>query len=147
MEFRVHQKLRKTIQDEQRDIALITAPGMGLSTLLKSIPDTHEVRRVYINVRKLENLWETEFKSRSHNKRFVIHSATISALIESNLVQSELTAEAIYHTNLRSFLNENQNCFANVEKTFVVIDNFDKLPNELEKMQLISANSIQINSY
>ncbi len=139
MKFRVHQKLQENIVGEQRDIALITAPGMGLSTLLQGISENNKIAVVYVKPDILQGFWEDEFKNRSYNNKFVIHTATIDALMQHGFIN---TAVDVKRTNLKKFLTEY--CLPNnsAEKIYIVIDDFDELTEDLERVVLDELKAI-----
>jgi hypothetical protein len=139
MLFRVHQKLHENIVGEQRDIALITAPGMGLTTLLLGISESSQIATVYIKPETLQSFWDEDFKLRSYNNKFVIHSATIDALLKQKIVNADIDAK---RTNLKKFLTEYTLTDAFAEKIYIVIDNFDELTADLEKVVLDELKAI-----
>lgn len=106
MKFRAHRKLWERIKAEQRDIAFITAPGMGLSTLLRNLGDLGNLPVAWLDTEVVKRYWEIEYKGRSRNRRFVIHASTISALIESKCLIANTTEEELFHTNLSAFLQD-----------------------------------------
>jgi hypothetical protein len=57
MEFRVHRKLRDQIENERRDIALVTLPGMGLSTLLKSLEEVNRLPIAWLDIGTITRYW------------------------------------------------------------------------------------------
>ncbi|MBN8657661.1 MAG: hypothetical protein J0M11_18155 [Anaerolineae bacterium] len=147
MEFRVHKKLNDNIRSEQRDIALITAPGMGLSTLLNGIADNQN-RVAFINIESLQVLWNEDFKHRGYNKKYVIHAATIEALIKNSIIQADIDPK---RTNLKKFLID-QNSLIKAERIYIIIDNFDELDDDLEKaildeLKVISDQKENIEEY
>ncbi|MGA9351117.1 MAG: hypothetical protein WBW48_20250 [Anaerolineae bacterium] len=131
MEFRLHQKLSERIKTEQRDIALITAPGMGLSTLLKSLEELSNLPVVWLDTETIKRYWEIEYKSRSKNRRFVIHAATITALIESRHLVANITEDELFKTNLPTMLRDKSHGLDEQSTVFVAIDDFDELPDDL----------------
>jgi hypothetical protein len=139
MKFKIHQKLQENIVGEQRDIALITAPGMGLSTLLHCIAENKRISVVYIKPEELQSFWDNEFKSRSYNNKFVIHAATVDALIKNQIVNADVDAK---RTNLRKFLTENKLSNDSIEKIYIVIDDFDELSEDLEIIVLDELKAI-----
>ena len=139
MEFKVHKKLGEVIKGDQRDIALITAPGMGLSTLLNDLPKSQDIPVAFIDSNRLLAIWNDEYKNRSKNKRFVIHAATIESLIQYEIVTTDIpNISDIFRTNLKKFLSEfaSSNGTNILDRFFVVIDDFDELPDDLEKIVL-----------
>ena len=139
MEFRVHNKLRSRIKDEQRDIALITAPGMGLSTLLGNLREIDNFPFAWLDITTLMRYWESEYKDRTRNRRYVLHAATIMALIQNRYADIAIGESDLYHTNLSKFMGEHLD---NQAPVYVVIDGFSRLPSELAKIVLNEIKSI-----
>lgn len=134
MEFRVHKKLRQSISNENRDIALISAPGMGLSTLLKGLHDTTNAKLIWLDTSTILSYWEREYKSRQSNRRYVIHAATIRALIQSNHLNCAISDEDIFKSNLLNILKEQPDNINIDEERIILIDNFELLPDDLAKL-------------
>lgn len=130
MDFRVHRKVQEGIKGERRDIALISAPGMGLSTLFKELKDVDGLPMASLQPESIIHYWDTEFKGRSKNRRFVIHSAVIMALIESKYLTADVEGEKLFRTNLPAILAD-QNSGLQQSPIYIVIDGFNRLPDDL----------------
>jgi hypothetical protein len=131
MELRVHNELRKRIA-EKRDIALIAAPGMGLSSLLQTLADIDRSSIAWLEVDTLKRFWEIEYEARLRNRRFVIHAATLSALIQAGCLAADVEEQDLFKTNIPAFLQNRG--FDRDTPVFIIIDGFDKLPDDLALM-------------
>lgn len=129
MEFRVHHKLREQIELEHRDIALITAPGMGLSTLLNNLGGISSLTIVPLDTELILHLWAVEYQSRKRHRRYIIHAAALSALIQSGILECNITDQELFKTNMPDLLKSNN--FQPEYPLLIVIDDFDKLPTDL----------------
>lgn len=130
MEFRVHRNLRSQIKEERRDIALISAPGMGLTTLLRSLAEVDGLPVTWLDVNTIMQLWDTEYCGRTKNRRYVIHAAVIRALSKAKRVCA-VSDEVLFRTSLPSFLGDVSSGFDSRREAMIVIDEFDALPKDL----------------
>ncbi len=137
MEFRVHKKLYENINIQQKDIALITVPGMGLSTLLTGLTNEKNIF-VFIKPESIQGFWDNEYKANAAHHKFVIHTAMINALIENNIYQGEID---IRRTSLKKLFTQYKPLVP-FEKFYFVIDNFGELDDELEKVILNELKAI-----
>ncbi len=129
MNFRLSQKIVEQIDNEFRSIALLAMPGMGLTSLITSITNLDPMRYVEVKPELLIQLWNEEYGKRDRNKRYVVHAAAIIAMMEKYSI-SNLTKAEIFLLNLPKFSNTNEYGFSG-EKLYIVIDGFEKLPDEL----------------
>jgi len=130
MEFRVHCNLRAQIKEERRDIALISAPGMGLTTLLRNLEEVDRLPITWLDVNTITQLWDKEYCERTKNRRYVIHAAVIRALSAAQRV-SAVSDEALFRSSLPGFLSDASSGFDFRSETLIVIDDFDALPSDL----------------
>jgi hypothetical protein len=129
---RIHTKIAELVMDNQRDIALISEPGMGLSTLLQDIELLNNGKNIILRVEDIKFLWEREFKDRNSGCSYVLDNAIILELIKLKFIDISIpTINEVEKMNLPIFLKKHGASLTNNGTFFVIIDRFDKLPYDL----------------
>lgn len=133
MNIKSHSQIKEKLLFEYRDIAFIASPGMGLSTFLESLKSDSGLSVVWIDNKTLGRFWETEYKNRPKNKRYVIHAATINAfcLSEYNVNLAKIGETEIFSFNLPVFLKKYTEEFRLPNPLYIVMDAFDKIEPDL----------------
>ncbi len=126
--------LHEKIRDEDRDVALIAAPGMGVTTFIKSLEIDCKFSLIWIRENEVRAYWDKEYKSRERGKKFIIHDVSISALVKSdflNLADISTPEENILSTTLPNFLKTHEDNIIGEDLIYLVLDGFDKYEEDL----------------
>jgi len=140
MQLGAHSELKHQLDDDQRDIAIVCAPGMGLTTLLADVKLMTNKAVVYVRPALIVDFWNREYKERETNKRFVIHAAALSSLFQNGLLHGTLTEADFFKSNLRLGLTNYG--FDTRRGALVVIDDFDEMPLDLARIVLNELKAI-----
>jgi hypothetical protein len=129
MKLKIEEKLLERIKLENRSVALVTLPGMGLSTILHSMCVQNIGLFLELKLELIISLWEREYKQRTSNKRFVLHAAIISVIKQHFSLNSPSESD-LYKTNLPNFFNT-ESLLSVYDPIYIVIDDFQSLPYDL----------------
>lgn len=140
MKLKIEETLLERIYGESRSFALLTLPGMGLSTILRSMCEEKNGLFLYLRPETLVDLWEKEYSGRPKNRRFVLHGAIIST-IRDRFSLNDLTDAEIFKTNLTAFFKA-KNFLSEYEHIYIVIDDFQCLPPDLAVIILDETKSL-----
>ncbi len=124
--FQIYSQVKNYILSGRKSIAMSVVPGMGLTTMLSNLAlDIEEKTLVRIEVTDILDIWNN-INANPEEGRYLLHLATIKVLQK---VMSEIQNSTTQNnsSNLVTYLDETRFSY----DTYVMIDEFEKLPDDV----------------